>query len=138
MNKNMLMLGLGFVTIWDTATTVYGTFTILGSGVIQVILSVLFGILITSFLFRTIPIIKDPSDDLIPTGAKILWFFAVLYDLFTAYMGNFDLILNQSASGVQKVIIAIGITIFICSAPIGLSSLWFEEYQDSLTALDSQ
>jgi hypothetical protein len=119
------MLGLGFVTIWDTVTTVYGTSTILGPGPIQVVMSILFGLLITSFLFRTIPIIKDPSEELIPVGAKVLWFLAVLYDLFTAYMGNFDLILNQTTSGVQKVIIAIGITVFICSAPIGLSGLYY-------------
>jgi hypothetical protein len=120
------MLGLGFVAIWDTVTTVYGTSTILGPGSIQTIMSVLFGLLIGIFLFRTIPIIKNPSQELIPTGAKILWFLAVLYDLYTAYMGNFDLILNQSANGAHKVIVAIGITIFICSAPIGLSSMYFE------------
>jgi len=125
-NKNLLIIGLGAVTVWDTITTVYGTNTILGKGDVQIILSVLFGLLISSFLLRTIPIIKNPSDDLIPTGAKVLWFLAVLYDLFTAFMGNFDLVLSQTASGVQKVIIAIGITIFICSAPIGLSSVYYD------------
>ena len=123
-----MMMGLGFVAIWDTVTTIYGTVTILGSGVVQIIVSILFGLLITSFLIRTIPIIKNPSEDLIPVGAKVLWFLAVGYDLFTAYMGNFDIILNQTVDGVQKVVIAIGITIFICSAPIGLSRLYFEPH----------
>jgi hypothetical protein len=126
MNRNMLLLGLGAVTVWDTATTIYGTSRILGSGPIQVSLSVMFGLLITSFLFRTIPIIKDPSDDLIPTGAKILWFVAILYDLYTAFVGNFDLVLGERADGTQKIVIAIGITMFICSAPIGLSSVYHE------------
>lgn len=125
-NKSLLLIGLGAVAVWDTVTTVYGTSTILGKGDVQIVLSVLFGLLISSFLLRTIPIIKNPSDDLIPTGAKVLWFLAVLYDLFTAFMGNFDLVLSQTASGVQKIIIAIGITIFICSAPIGLSSVYYD------------
>jgi hypothetical protein len=125
-NKNVLIIGLGAVSVWDTITTIYGTSTILGKGEVQMVLSVLFGVLLSIYLFKTIPIIKNPSDDLIPTGAKILWFLAVLYDLFTAFMGNFDLVLSQTASGVQKVIIAIGITIFICSAPIGLSSVYYD------------
>ena len=126
MNKSFLILGLGFVTIWDTFTTIYGTSTILGGGAIQTTLSILFGLVITSFLFRTIPIIKNPSDELIPVGAKALWFLAVCYDLFTAFLGNMDLILNETAPGAQKVAIAVGITLFICSAPIGLSSVYFE------------
>ena len=120
------MLGFGFVTIWDTVTTIYGTTTILGKGAIQIILSVLFGVLITSFLFRTIPIIRNTSEDIIPVGAKVLWFLAFLYDLYTAFVGNMDLVLGETATGVQKVIIAVGLTIFICSAPIGLSKLYFE------------
>jgi hypothetical protein len=121
-----MMLGFGFVTIWDTVTTIYGTTTILGKGAIQIILSVLFGVLITSFLFRTIPIIRNTSEDIIPVGAKVLWFLAFLYDLYTAFVGNMDLVLGETATGVQKVIIAVGLTIFICSAPIGLSKLYFE------------
>jgi hypothetical protein len=126
-----MILGLGFVTIWDTVTTIYGTSTILGKGPIQIILAVLFGILITSFLFRTIPIIKNPSEELIPVGTKVLWFLAVLYDLYTAFLGNMDLILGDTATGVQKVVIAVGLTIFICSAPIGLSKLYFDPDEGS-------
>jgi len=122
----LMMLGLGFVTIWDTITTIYGTSTILGKGTVQIILSVLFGVLISMFLFRSIPIIKNPSEELIPVGAKVLWFLAVLYDLYTAFLGNMDLILGDTATGVQKVVIAVGLTVFICSAPIGLSKIYFD------------
>lgn len=125
MNKNALAYGLGFVTLWDTVTTIYGTTVILGRGIIQVSISILFGLLITGFLLRTIPIIKNPKEDLISVGSKGLWFLAILYDLFTAYTGNFDLILGN-AGGTQKIIVAIGLTVFICSAPIGLSKLVFD------------
>jgi len=56
----------------------------------------------------------------------VLWFLAFLYDLYTAFVGNMDLILGETATGTQKVIIAVGLTVFICSAPIGLSKLYFE------------
>jgi hypothetical protein len=129
MNRTLLILGLGFVTIWDTITTIYGTYTILGGGTIQLILSILFGLLLTAYLIRSIPIIKNPSEEIIPVGAKILWFFAILYDLFTAYTGNFDLVLGN-VGGTQKIIIAIGLTIFICSSPIGLSQLLYKSEEN--------
>lgn len=127
MNKTILTIGLGFVTIWDTITTIYGTYTILGEGNIQIIVSVLFGILLSAFLIRTIPIIQNPdNEDIIAVGAKVLWFLAILYDLFTSFTGNHDLVLGEVA-GIQKIIIAIGLTIFVSSAPIGLSSVFYKD-----------
>jgi hypothetical protein len=121
------MIGLGLVTIWDAATTVYGTSTIIGNGGIQMMLSVLFGLLLAAFLIRTLPIIKNPdNDDIIVVGGKVLWFLAILYDLFTSFTGNFDLILG-TVEGIQKTIMAIGLTLFVSSAPIGLSSVMYSD-----------
>lgn len=125
MNRSLLIILLGIVAIWDTITTVYGTYTIFGDGAIQIIVSIGFALILTGYLLRTIPIIKNPSEELIPVGAKVLWFLAILYDIFTSFTGNMDLILGN-ATGVQKVLVAIGLTIFVCSAPIGLSKLWFD------------
>lgn len=124
-----MMVGLILVSLWDTVTTIYGTMLIVGRGAPQVVISVLFGILISVFLLRTIPILKNPREDLLTLGTKALWFLALLYDLYTAFEGNMDLILGENASGHQKVIIAVGLTIFICSAPIGLSRYWFDDIE---------
>lgn len=125
MNKNILAAGLIFVTIWDTITTVYGTYVILGSGIKQLIISILFGLIISTFLLNTMPIIKNPKEDFITFGSKGLWFLAICYDLFTAFKGNLDFIL-ENVSGDEKIFISIGITIFICSAPIGVSKIFFD------------
>ncbi|SRX74754.1 hypothetical protein [Aequorivita antarctica] len=125
MNRSLLIILLGVVTIWDTVTTVYGTYTIFGEGTIQLVVSIGFALLLAGFLIRTIPIIKNPSEELIPVGTKVLWFLAILYDLFTSFTGNMDLILGN-ATGTQKVVLAIGLTLFVCSAPIGLSKLFFD------------
>jgi hypothetical protein len=63
MNRTLLIIGLGFVTLWDTITTIYGTYTILGEGDVQVAISVLFGVLLTVFLLRTVPIMKNPNNE---------------------------------------------------------------------------
>jgi len=125
MNRSLLIILLSVVTIWDTITTIYGTYTIFGAGTIQLVVSIGFALLLAGFLIRTIPIIKNPSEELIPVGTKVLWFLAILYDLFTSFTGNMDLILGN-ATGTQKVILAIGLTLFVCSAPIGLSKLFFD------------
>lgn len=126
MKNQYLLIGLGFVTIWDTITTVYGTYTILGDGQTQLIISIFFAVFLAAYLLHTIPIIKNPSEELIPVGAKILWFLAILYDLYTSFKGNVELILSN-ATGMEKVIIAIGLTVFVSSAPIGVSKLYFEK-----------
>ena len=129
MNRTLLMILLGLVSIWDTITTIYGTYTIFGNGTIQLVVSIGFGLILTGFLLRTIPIIKNPSDELIPVGTKVLWFLAIGYDVFTSFTGNMEIILSNS-TGTQKVILAIGLTIFVCSAPIGLSKLYYEPESD--------
>jgi len=120
---------LGVVAIWDTVTTVYGTYKIFGDGTIQLVVSIGFALLLGGYLLWTIPIIKNPSEELIPVGAKVLWFLAICYDVFTSFTGNMDLILGNS-TGVQKVLLAIGLTIFVCSAPIGLSKIIYDYNSD--------
>lgn len=125
MSRQLLILGLGFVSVWDTVTTIYGTKVILGGGDIQLIIAILFALLIAAYLLRSVPIIKNPSTDLFHVGAKVLWFLAFLYDLFTSFKGNFDLVLGN-VGGTERIVLAIGLTIFTCSAPIGLSKLIFD------------
>jgi hypothetical protein len=125
MTRQLLILGLGFVAIWDTVTTIYGTKVILGGGDIQFVISVLFALLLAAYLFRSVPIIKNPSEDLFHVGAKVLWVLALVYDLFTSFKGNFDLVLGN-VGGTERIVLAIGLTIFTCSAPVGLSKLVFD------------
>lgn len=122
--KPYLIWALGFLTLWDTATTIYGTASMIGPKMVQIPFSILFGLVLSGYLLRSIPILKNPSTDLIPVGAKILWFFAVLYDIFTAFTGNLELI-RGGQSDSSQIFIAIGLTIFICSGPIGLSQQLF-------------
>jgi len=129
MSRPLLTIFLGIVTIWDTVTTVYGTYKIFGDGTIQLVVSIGFALLLAGFLIRTIPIIKNPSENLIPVGTKVLWFLAICYDIFTSFTGNMDLILGN-ATGVQQVVLAIGLTVFVCSAPIGLSKLIYDPDND--------
>lgn len=129
MNRTLMGLLLGVVAIWDTVTTVYGTYKIFGDGTIQLVVSIGFALLLGGYLLWTIPIIKNPSEELIPVGAKVLWFLAICYDVFTSFTGNMDLILGNS-TGVQKVLLAIGLTIFVCSAPIGLSKIIYDYNSD--------
>ncbi len=126
MNRIYLLYGLGFVTLWDTITTIYGTANILGTGGVQIFISILFGLIISSFLIHAIPIMKNPQEDFISIGAKILCFFAIGYDLYTSFVGNQDLVLNQGSGGFSQIFITVGLTLFVSAAPIGISKLLYD------------
>jgi len=114
-------LGYGYNDLWHEIN--------LGSRLYSVFYLGPFSLLLSAYLIRSVPIIKNPSQELIPVGAKVLWFLAFLYDLFTAFKGNFDLVLGN-VGGTERILLAIGLTIFICSAPVGLSKVLFDPELD--------
>lgn len=79
--KQLLIFGLGLVTIWDTFTTITGTLDLIGNGKMQLIVAIIFGLLISAFLLGTMPLLNNPREELIIMGGKLLWFLALLYDL---------------------------------------------------------
>ena len=126
MNKIYALYALSFVTLWDTITTIYGTVGIFGSGIVQIFISTLFGLIISSFLLRTMSIINNPKEDVISIGEKILWFLAICYDLYTSFIGNQELVLNSSKGGFAQVVMTVGLTIFVSFAPIGISKIRYQ------------
>lgn len=125
-NKQVFIIGLGLITIWDAFTTISGTANILGRTGTAFFLSVIFSVIITTFLIKTIPIIYNPHDDILHLGAKILWSLAMLYDLFTSFLGNKALVeTDNSEFGIAQVVITIGLTIFVSSSPIAISYLLY-------------
>lgn len=125
-SKIMLLFGLGAITLWDTFTTISGTSEILGSTGVAFFLAVLFSIMITTFLIKTIPIMENKKDDFLHSGAKFIWFLAISYDFYTSFLGNKNLIESEDFSlGVQQYIVIIGMTIFVSSAPIIISYILY-------------
>ncbi len=125
--KTYTLYGLGFVTIWDTITTVYGTVSIMGTGGVQIFISILFGLIISGFLINSVKIMSNPSEELFPVAAKILCIAAIGYDLYTSFVGNQDLILNNNSNGFSQLFITIGLTIFVSAAPIAISKILYDE-----------
>lgn len=125
-DKQILIIGLGVITIWDAFTTITGTAKVLGGTGMAFFLSVVFAVMLTTFLIKTIPIMYHPKTDLLHTGAKILWGLAMLYDIFTSFVGNKNLIESGDSSfGLAQVVVTIGMTIFVSSSPIAISYLLY-------------
>ncbi len=128
-NKIAVGFGLGVVSLWDAITTIYGTHTIAGDSTIQYVISVGLGVGLAIVMLRTLPILTNPKEDFFSVSVKGVWFLALLYDLYTAYIGNFNLLLS-SVNDTPKIIIAIGLTIFTCYAPIYLSKIVFDTEEE--------
>lgn len=126
MNSPITILFLGFVALWDAITTIIGTSHILGDSAIQIFISILFGSIISMLLLNTVPIMTNPRQDLFSLGVKLLWFLALVYDFYTAYVGNKTYLTGGTITNPQ-VAITLGLTIFVVSAPIFISHSYFEE-----------
>jgi hypothetical protein len=121
--KQLLIFGLGLVTIWDTFTTITGTLDLIGNGKMQLIVAIIFGLLISAFLLGTMPLLNNPREELIIMGGKLLWFLALLYDLYTSYMGHFTFVQNTRGYGAGQIAVIAGMTLFVSSSPIIISYL---------------
>src|SRR5579872_4477066 len=69
-SKIGIMYGLGAVTLWDTITTIYGTHTIAGDKPIQYFIAVGLGIGLSIVMLRSLPILKNPKEELFIVTAK--------------------------------------------------------------------
>ena len=84
--------------------------------------------------------IRNPKDDIIYGGAKFLWLLALVFDLYTSFVGTINLILKgkigynslgqivtiMGQTDTPQLCIIIGLTIFITASPIALSHLFYE------------
>ncbi|HEX8265446.1 MAG TPA: hypothetical protein VF596_08580 [Pyrinomonadaceae bacterium] len=127
--KYTLAFCLAIVSFWDLVTTIYGTHSIAGDTPIQIGIAVGFGLLLSALLLYTLPIVKNPKEDVFSISFKGIWFLGLLYDLYTAFMGNFNLLLS-SVNDTPKIVLAVGLTIFTCYAPLYLSKIIFDEDED--------
>jgi len=121
-DKILTGFGLAIVSLWDCYTTFYGTHRIAGDSPTQFGISIAFGIGLSIGMLRSVPILKNPNEDVFAVSAKAMWFLALIYDLYTAFLGNFYLLL-ASVNDNSKIILANGLTIFTVYAPICLSRI---------------
>lgn len=124
--KILLVIFLGFVTIWDMTTTVTGTSEILGDSGISFFLSVVFALMLALLLVKTIPIMYHPNKDLLHTSAKVLWGAAISYDMFTSFIGNKSLIESTGSTfDIPQLAVVVGMTVFVSSSPVVISYLLY-------------
>jgi hypothetical protein len=112
----MLIIVFGIASLWDAFTTVYGTWSVLGRGWPQVIVSILVAIVVLAFLVNSARVWKGKDS---PQSAiwAVLWFVAVGYDLYTSFLGNRDFLLSGVASD-EQMIVLVGLTVLVSGSPI--------------------
>jgi hypothetical protein len=125
----LLLVVLAVASVWDVFMTIYGTVTILGSGPLQIAASLLFSALVLTLLLNTKRIMRSLSG-LMGGLTKFFWFIAIVYDFFTSWVGNSQLIIGNERNAGQTVIL-IGLTLLVVSSPILLSELWERKSQIS-------
>ena len=123
--KTATLIFLGLVTIWDGFTTVSGTLETLGNSTFGIILSVLCAIFVSGILVYTVPIISNPKDDILTLGSKGLWIVCLVYDSYTAFIGNTAF----TSTGVEGkgLFVLILMTIITVTCPITISYILYRK-----------
>lgn len=126
-NRNLILVVLGFVTAYDIITTIFGTLDILQHSIGAVVASVTLGILIGGMLYYTHEIFLNKGKEFLTQAFKALWGLAFLYDIWTSFTGNAKFVLQEedltkiSTEGWKRLILLLGLTLFVSSCPVILS-----------------
>lgn len=114
-----LLIILGLAGLWDGFTTFYGSYSLLGGGGMSVIISMIFAVIITAFLFTTSFIwSRELQGEFIGDLLKGFWFIAFAFDVFTSFVGNKDILLSNVVELDESMIMLVGITALVSGSPI--------------------
>ena len=85
----VILLALSIVSLWDCVTSALGVVTILGSGATQALVAVVVAVLVLTILASTPSIwATRQSGDFVARFSKFIWIVAIIFDLYTSYVGN--------------------------------------------------
>ncbi len=118
----LLLVVLVIASVWDGFTTVYGTLIILGHDGVSIIVALIFAGLLLSFLLNSKRIV-DWEKDFTGGILRFFLFVAIVYDLYTAWIGNQTFIVGNTTDG-KKIAFLVGLTLMISGSPMVLSLLW--------------
>lgn len=126
-NRNLILVVLGFVTVYDVLTTIFGTIEILEVSIGSVVAAVTLGLLIGGMLYYTHEIFLNKGQEFLSQAFKALWALAFLYDIWTSFTGNAKFVLQEenlsklTTEDWKKLILLLGLTLFVSSCPVILS-----------------
>lgn len=127
----LLLIIVALAGLWDGFTTIYGTTKVLGTGPIQIAVSLLFSALVLSFLLSTRRILGGSEGGFMGLFARFFWLLALFYDLYTSWIGNSDLILPHRST-VAETVILLGLTFLVSGSTILFPFLWERRSQPDL------
>lgn len=111
-----LIFIFGIIALYDGFTTFIGTADIMDD---SIIISVVFAVIILAIVGSTAFIWSDNAieEEFLRIFLRFLWFVAIIYDLFTSYVGNLEVLMDGDVSGGQTFIL-LGLTLLVSSAPV--------------------
>ena len=123
--KNGVLFFLGFLTLFDTYTSYYGTVTILGNSDFAKGFSIIFALGISSMLISTVGVF-DYGRSYGGFGKLLMlsWWIFFIYDVFTSWKGTIALLYgNNSGLNDEQFLIISATTIFISISSIIISNI---------------
>jgi hypothetical protein len=117
-----LLVIVVIASAWAAFAVAYGSLSIFEVGVISVLAALLFTALTIGFLVASWWIFQWQTTF---TGVvlKIIWFFALIFGFYAAWVGNKNLLASDGLTAGQTFLL-IGLTVMVIGSPIVLSWIW--------------
>lgn len=128
----LFLLVVAAAGLWDGFTTIYGTTQVLGTGFLQILVSLLFSGLVLGFLLNTRRIL-GPQEGIIALFTRFFWLLALFYDLYTSWIGNSNLIVPERTTTAETIIL-VGLTLLVSGSTILFPFLWTRQSQSDVPA----
>jgi hypothetical protein len=116
---SLLLVILIIASAWAAFAMTYGTMNIIEEGVMAVFVAILFTAMVMGFLIATKWILE--WTDSLGVVLKIIWVFALVYGVFTAWVGNINLLVPDGDPTAGEVFLVIGLTVMVVGSLIALS-----------------
>src|SRR5258706_7668009 len=128
--RSLMLLCFGIGAIWDGITTMLGIATVLAAkSELDYALCFVGGLLILGFSLGTTTIFNERG--VAYMLMRVLWGMAILFDVYTAFMGNAQYIVVKSSGGspllqgleFRQIVVLMVMTILVSSSPVFISYL---------------
>ena len=118
---SLLLVIVIIAAAWAAFAMTFGTLNIIEESVVAIFVAALFTAMVMGFLIATKWIL--PWEGGLGVVLKIIWVFALVYGIFTAWIGSINLLVPDGDPTAGEVFLVSGLTVMVVGSLVALSWL---------------
>jgi hypothetical protein len=118
---SLLLVIVIIAAAWAAFAMTFGTLNIIEESVVAIFVAALFTAMVMGFLIATKWIL--PWGGGLGVVLKVIWVFALVYGIFTAWIGSINLLVPDGDPTAGEVFLVSGLTVMVVGSLVALSWL---------------